>query len=111
MGGHTGVRQTWPPSPAPTAGHSPRLWLFFAGQVYQLLVVALDDLLDQGHPLVQPVDDRHLDDQLSQESGDHDNEASPGKSTSTVEVVAEDVVVEPCSLKTNHKHKSCQDET
>ena len=80
-----------------------RLWLFFAGkssvyvipppvylffvlpgQVYQLLVAALDNLLDQGHPLVQPVDDRHLGDQLRQESGDHDNEAGPGEGTSAV---------------------------
>ena len=76
------------------------------GQVYQLLVSALDNLLDQGHPLVQPVDDRHLGDQLRQESGDHDNKAGPGKGTSAMEVVTEDVVVEPCSLKANHKHKS-----
>ena len=37
-------------------------------QCHQLLVCALDDLLDPGHPLVQPVDNGHLGDELGKQS-------------------------------------------
>ena len=37
-------------------------------QCHQLLVCALHDLLDPGHPLVQPVDNGHLGDELGKQS-------------------------------------------
>ena len=76
-------------------------------QRHQLLVCAFDDLLDPGHPLVEPVDDGHLGDQLGEQSRYDDDESCPGEGTPPfMQIVTEDVIVESCALEADHKHKS-----